>query len=151
MCWTQNFVEIDESDIAILDQHKIYLANLTNLNSLSSTVKKQDYNYSKICSKNMLNFLIVGLESGLVKLYIFGVLSCGTIDIKKELNLAVDEEINILNVRLSNDFKHLYVVFEKSNNVEMLIYENPILLTHQVPLWNIAIKYSHILNYLRYI
>lgn len=143
-------MEIDETDTSILDHHKIYLANLTNLNSLSSTVKKQDYNYSKICSKNMLNFLIVGLASGLVKLYIFGVLPCGTIDIRKELNLSKDEEINILNVQLSPDFKNLFVIFEKSGTVEVLIYDNPLLVTHQVPLWNIAIKYSHILNYLRY-
>lgn len=149
VCWSQNIVDLDESDASILDKHKIYLASLTNLNAFSSTVKTPDYNYSKICSKNMLNFLIVGLKSGLIKLYIFGVLSAGTIDIKKDLQLSAHEEINILNAQISSDLKHLYVIFENSGRVEMLIYQNPILVTHQIPLWNIAIKYSHILNHLR--
>lgn len=150
MCWTQNFIEIDESDKVILDMHKTYLANLTNLNSLSSTVKKQDYN-SKFGSKNMLNFLLVCLESGLIKLYIFGVLPCGTIDVKSDLNLAKTDSIKLVNIQLSNNFKHLYVTFEKNGQMELMIYQNDILLTHQIPLWNIAIKYSHILSYLSYI
>lgn len=131
------------------ENHRTYLANLTNLNSLSSTVKRQEYNSAKFYSKNMLNFLLVGLENGIIKIYIFGVLSCGTINIKQDINATVADEISIIDVKLSFNFKQLFVVFQKNGKVELMIYENNILLKYHVPLWTIAVKYGQVLNIMK--
>lgn len=111
-------------------------------------MKKQDYNSGKFYSKNMLNFLLVALENGLIKIFIFGVLSCGTIDVRKsmDINATASDNINLVDVKMSKNFKQLFVLFEKNEKMELIIYENSILQKYHVPLWNIAIKYGQILN-----
>ena len=99
----------------------------------------------------MLNFLLVALENGLIKIFIFGVLSCGTIDVKKDINASSSDTIKLIDVKLSSNFKQLFVIFEKNEQIELLIYENSTLQKFHVPLWNIAIKYGQILNISSYI
>lgn len=151
ICWTQNVVEIDEDEKFILDSHKTYLANLANVNSMASNMKKQDYKSEKFYSKNMLNFLLVALDECLINVYIFGVLSCGQIDLKVDIKATPEDQLELIDVKLSGNFKQLFVIYEKNKQIELVIYENNTLLKYHVPLWKISVKYGQVLNILGYI
>ncbi|CAO1420803.1 unnamed protein product [Diamesa serratosioi] len=151
ICWTQNAVEIDEAEKCILDSHKTYLANLANVNSMASNMKKQDYKSEKFYSRNMLNFLLVALDECLINIYIFGVLSCGQIDLKLDIKATPEDQLELIDVKLSGNFKQLLVVYEKNKQIELVIYENNTLLKFHVPLWKISVKYGQVLNILGYI
>lgn len=150
ICWTQNSVEIDESERSILESHKTFLAPLPNINSITSANKKVHYNSGKFYSKNMLNFLLVACADAKIRIYIFGVLSCGYIDIAKDLG-ACEKEINILDVKLSSNFKELFVILTKNSELGLLVYENQTLLKFHVPLWKLSVKYGMVLNIISYI
>lgn len=94
----------------------------------------------------MLNFLLIALDNGLIRIFIFGVLSCGIIDVKADINAAISDNINLVDVKLSKNFKQLFVLFEQNEQIKLVIYENSTLQKFHVPLWNIAIKYGQILN-----
>lgn len=151
ICWTQNAVEIDESERSILESHKTFLAPLPNINSITSGNKKIHYNSSKFYSKNMLNFLLVACTDGKIHVYIFGVLSCGSIDVAKDLGLKKEDKLELLDVKLSANFKELFVIYSINEVVDVLIYENHTLLKYHVPLWKLSVKYGMVLNILGYI
>lgn len=151
ICWTQNVVEIDESERLILEDHKKYLAELPNLNTITSGGKKMDYKSAKFYSMSMLNFLIVTCTDGKIKMYIYGVLKCGTIDIRKHVGAAEGDTLEILEVKLSSNFKHLYVFYLRNGHIEFLIFENETLLKYHVSLWKLSVKYGMIMNTLNYI
>jgi anaphase-promoting complex subunit 4 len=148
ICWTQNAVEIDESERSILDSHKTFLAPLPNINTGN---KKVHYDSGKFYSKNMLNFLLVACTDAKIHIYIFGVLSCGSIDVAKDLEATETDEIVLLEVKLSTNFKELYVIYSKNGQVDLLVYENETLLKYHVPLWKLSVKYGMVLNILGYI
>lgn len=151
ICWTQNLVEIDESERAILDDHTRYLADLPNLNSITSAGKKTDYKSTKFYSKSMLNFLIVTCSDGKIVIYIYGVLKCGTIDIRKHAGVSEEDSLEILEVKLSSNFKHLYVFYIRNDHIEFMIFENQTLLKYHISLWKLSVKYGMIINTLNYI
>lgn len=151
ICWTQNAVEIDESERSILENHKTFLAPLPNINSITSGNKKIHYNSSKFYSKNMLNFLLVACTDGKIHVYIFGVLSCGSIDVAKDLGVKEEDKLELLDVKLSANFKELFVIYTINGVVDILIYENLTLLKYHVPLWKLSVKYGMVLNILGYI
>lgn len=151
ICWTQNIAEIDESERFILESHKTYLAPLPNTNSITTSTKKPDYDSSKFYSKNMLNFLLIACVDGKIHVYIFGVLSCGTIDVRRDIGATAQDKVELIDVKLSTTFKQLFVIFSINDNVEMLIYENETLLKYHVSLWKLSVKYGMVLNILGYI
>lgn len=151
ICWTQNAVEIDESERSVLEHHKTFLAPLPNINTITTGNKKVHYDSGKFYSKNMLNFLLVACKDAKVHIFIFGVLSCGSIDVAKDLGAMEEDEIELLEVKLSTSFKELYVVYSKNGKVDLLVYENETLLKYQVPLWKLSVKYGMVLNILGYI
>lgn len=151
ICWTQNAVEIDESEREILESHKTFLAPLPNTNSITTGNKKIHYNSSKFYSKNMLNFLLVSCADAKIYIYIFGVLSCGIIDVGKDLEAGDGDKIELLDVKLSANFKQLFVIYLKNGVVDLMIYENQTLLKYHIPLWKLSVKYGMVLNILDYI
>lgn len=151
ICWTQNAVEIDESERSILESHKTFLAPLPNINSITSANKKVHYNSGKFYSKNMLNFLLVACADAKIRIYIFGVLSCGSIDIAKDIEACETDKVELLDVKLSSNFKELFVILTKNGQLGLLVYENQTLLKFHVPLWKLSVKYGMVLNILSYI
>lgn len=151
ICWTQNSVEIDESERSVLESHKTFLAPLPNINSITTGNKKIHYNSSKFYSKNMLNFLLVACADAKIYIYIFGVLPCGFIDVAKDLDVSGGDKIELLDVKLSTDFKQLFVIYSRSGLVDLLIYGNETLLKYHVPLWKLSVKYGMVLNNRGYI
>lgn len=151
ICWTQNSVEIDESERSLLESHKTYLAPLPNINSITTGNKKVHYNSSKFYSKNMLNFLLVACADAKIYIYIFGVLLFGSIDVAKDLGETDQSKVELLNVKLSSDFKQLFVIYSRNDLVDLLIYENQTLLKYHVPLWKLSVKYGMVLNIFGYI
>ena len=151
ICWTQNSVEIDEAERSILESHKTFLAALPNINSVTTSNKKIHYNSSKFYSKNMLNFLLVACADAKIHIYIFGVLSCGSIDVAKDLGTTDQDKIELLDVKLSADFRQLFVIYSRNGMVDLVIYENQTLLKYHVPLWKLSVKYGMVLNIFGYI
>lgn len=151
ICWTQNFVEIDESERSVLEEHTRYLAELPNLNTITSGGKKMDYKSTKFYSKSMLNFLIVTCEDGKIIIYIYGVLKCGTIDIRQHVEASAEDSLEILEVKLSSNFEHLYVFYTRNGHIEFIILKNDTLLKHRSSLWKLSVKYGMIMNTLNYI
>lgn len=149
--WTQNEIQIDNSEKSILNDHKKFLADLPNLNTITPGGKKMDYKSTKFYSKSMLNFLIVTCSDGKVKLYIYGVLKCGIIDVKKHVGVTENDKFDVLEVKLSADLKHLYIVYIKNGHIGFLILENKTLLEYKVSLWKLSVKYGMIMNALNYI
>lgn len=151
ICWTQNAVAIDEAERSILDDHKTFLAPLPNINTITTGNKKVHYDSGKFYSKNMLNFLLVACKDAKIYMFIFGVLSCGSIDVAKDLEAKETDQIELLEVKLSTNFKELYVIYSKNSKVNLLVYENETLLKYHVPLWKLSVKYGMVLNILGYI
>lgn len=151
ICWTQNAVEIDESERSILECHKSFLAPLPNINSITSGNKKIHYNSSKFYSKNMLNFLLVACVDAKIHIYIFGVLACGMIDVAADIGAGEGDKIVLFDIKLSSNFKELFVVYSKNGFIDLLVYENETLLRYHVPLWKLSVKYGMVLNILGYI
>lgn len=151
ICWTQNSVEIDESERSVLESHKTFLAPLPNINSITTGNKKIHYNSSKFYSKNMLNFLLVACADAKIHIYIFGVLSCGSIDVASDLGATDQDKVNLLDVKLSADFKQLFVIYSRNGLVDLVIYRNQTLLKYHVPLWKLSVKYGMVLNIFGYI
>lgn len=151
ICWTQNYVEIDESERSILENHKIFLAPLPNINTLTTGNKKVHYSSTKFYSKNNLNFLLVATTDAKIHIYIFGVLFCGCINVAKDIGASDLEKVEILNVKLGASFKELFVIYSRQGKVDLLVYENQTLLKYHIPIWRLSVKYGMVFNILGYI
>lgn len=151
ICWTQNAVEIDESERNIIDSHETYLAPLPNINSITSGNKKALYNSTKFYSKNMLNFLLVACVDAKIRIYIFGVLSCGSIDVAKDIGATSEDKVDLLDIKLGANFKELFVIYMKNGELDLVVYENQTLLEYHVPLWKLSVKYGMVINILRFV
>jgi anaphase-promoting complex subunit 4 len=81
---------------------------------------------------------------------VFGVLPCGRIDVAKSLKAAPDQ-FHILDVKMSVDFRSIFVIVRQRNKLKMLTYENETIPNHAFPLLNLAAKHGHILNTMAYI
>lgn len=81
---------------------------------------------------------------------VFGVLPCSRIDIGKSLNAAADA-FHILDVKMSADFRLIFVHVQIENHLKMLVYENDTIPNKAYPLLNLAVIHGHILNALAYI
>lgn len=92
----------------------------------------------------------MGLKSGMVHMSVFGVLPCGHIDVSKNLNVTADQ-FQILDVKMSVDFRSIFIFVRLQNKLKMLLYENEIIPNRAYPLLNLAAKHGHILNTMAYI
>ncbi|XP_065091153.1 anaphase-promoting complex subunit 4 [Ochlerotatus camptorhynchus] len=152
MNWTENVKEISANDTSgdAINNHTTFLPPLPSLNSLSSTAKSCDYNSLKFYSKQILNLLIIGSSSGHVHLSVFGMLSCCELDLFQSMNIRPDEAV-IREVKMSSNFKQLFVAIERSGSLDLVIFENNILQRYSTSLLNLAIKHAHILGTMAYI
>lgn len=146
ICWTQTPVKLDELEKEMMHNHKTYLAPLPVSNITGN--RKVSYKAEKFFSEDSLNFLLVATTHGKIHIYVYGILDCGIIDVAKDLN---NPQINLLEIKLSESLKELYVVYELEGKIDVLIYENQTLLKNYVALWRISVKYGIILNILIYI
>jgi anaphase-promoting complex subunit 4 len=152
ICWTQNFININESDLTqtVLDDYKIYLASLPNIRMIT-TGKAVNQKDSKFYSPNMLNFLLIACSNGIIKIKINGVLTCSNIDIKSVVGISESEQIEIVDVKMNSNYKDLYVLYSNGSSIEFLIFENESLLKYHIPLWKLSVKFGMILTTLEYI
>lgn len=93
---------------------------------------------------------MVGLASGCVHLYVFGVLFCGRIDLPKILKCK-ESEIEICEAKMSGDFRSIFIFVKRNGRLKKLIFENEIFSEYIIPLLNLATKHGHILNTMSYI
>jgi anaphase-promoting complex subunit 4 len=144
--WTQNTKDLLlDDEIQLIDGHKTFLPQMPNLNSLSSTAKKQDFNILKFYSKKSFNLLMVGLANGIVDISVFGTLPCAKINVLEHLKTN-DTTIRIRDAKMSADFRHLFVLVTKNGQLQMLVLANNVLAKFSVPLLSLAIKHGQILN-----
>ncbi|XP_053698159.1 anaphase-promoting complex subunit 4 [Sabethes cyaneus] len=151
--WTENTSEIPANDTSgdAINNHTVFLPPLPNLNSLSSTAKSVDYNTIKFYSKQILNLLIVATMNGMIHISVFGMLVCCEIDIFEKLNIHHRDAI-VKNVKMSSNFKQLFVTIQKNQSgIELYILENDILQKYSTSLLNLAIKHAHLLGTMAYI
>lgn len=146
ICWTQAPIEVDDMEKSKLHNHKTYLAPLP-ISNISGN-RKVSYKAEKFFSEDSLNFLMVATSHGKVHIYVYGILDCGIIDVAKDLQ---NQPVNIMEVKLSESLKELYVVYELNGRIDVLVYENRILIKNYMPLWRLSVKYGTILNILIYI
>lgn len=93
---------------------------------------------------------MVGLKSGIIHMYVFGVLSCGQIDIPKHLNVT-GNEIEICEIKMSTDFRTVFVFIKQNGKLKKIVFENEIFSKYTIPLLNLATKHGHILSTMAYI
>lgn len=152
ICWTQSTIEIPDTEKSILEDFKVYLSQLPNINStVSSSNKKNDYRSTKFYSKSGLNFLIVICDDAKISIYVYGVLSCGSVDVRSSINADSDEKIDVLEAKLNSHFDQLYVLYQKDNLLHYACFENPMILKHHTALWKLSVKHGLILNIEEYI
>lgn len=94
--------------------------------------------------------MLVGLRSGNVHMFVFGVLSCGKIDVAKYLNTTPDK-MEIVDVRMSTDFRTVFVFVKHERVLKELVFENDIFAKYMHPLLRLAAKHGHILSTMNYI
>ncbi|XP_055523633.1 anaphase-promoting complex subunit 4 [Wyeomyia smithii] len=153
LSWTENTSEIPDNDTSgdAINNHTVFLPPLPNLNSVSSTAKSVDYNTAMFYSKQILNLLVLATTSGRVHLSVFGMLVCCEIDMFEKLNIR-DKDAVIKDVKMSSDFKQLFVTTQRGcGDIELYVLENDILQKYSTSLLNLAIKHAHLLGTMTYI
>ena len=120
---------------------------LSKLNSFTPHTSISETSYLRIYSKQNLNFLLIGLETGHVHISAFGLLPCGLIDIKK--HIKIKQSIKIIDIKMSTNFEQLYIYIETDNSLEFLIFENDILPKYSLPILNLSVSYRNILGTMR--
>lgn len=123
---------------------------MPSFSALSSIARKADYNRTKSYSNKVFNILNVGLTSGIVSMSVFGVLPCGRLDIGQILNASADS-FHIHDVKMSADFRLIYVHVRINDQLKLLMFENDTIPNKAYPLLNLAVIHGNILNALAYI
>lgn len=99
----------------------------------------------------MFNILIVTLKSGIVQLFVFGMLPCGQINVKQTLGNKGNEDFQLYDAKMSNDFSTIFVSVRHKKRLRQLAYHNPIYSESTVSLLKLATQYGYIINTLAYI
>uniref|UniRef100_A0A1B0DGR4 Uncharacterized protein n=1 Tax=Phlebotomus papatasi TaxID=29031 RepID=A0A1B0DGR4_PHLPP len=136
----QNLTVVEPEDDAV------FLPRLPSLSSVTPTPKKKEY-VSRAETKTALNFLIIGLQTGMVHLSIFGMLPCGTICLGKHIK----GEFRVIDARISADFGFLHVTVATKEALHEMIFENGMLPNLLESLLRVATKHSQILTTMSYI
>ncbi|GAB0092712.1 Anaphase-promoting complex subunit 4 [Sergentomyia squamirostris] len=150
MCWTNQIPQStsgNDADITVeAEDDSIFLPRLPNLNSVTPTPKKKDYS-SRAEAKTSLNFLIIGLETGVIHLSVFGMLPCGSISLSKHIK----GKFKVIDARVSSDFAFLHVTVATQEALHVMIFENSTLPLYLDSLLRVATKHSQILTTMVYI
>lgn len=94
---------------------------------------------------------MVALKSGVVKLFVFGMLPCGTISVRSECGVRSHDEFRIQDVKMSSDFHTVFVWVRHKRKLRQLAFENTVFLESSIPLLTLATRYGYIMNTLNYI
>lgn len=116
---------------------------------MSSTTRKHDYNKLKFYTKDKLNLLITGLSTACIHFSIFGMLSCGNIDLFKVFPNA--SNINIKSIMMSSDLKQTFVAVFVDSTIHILTYDNDMFCKYAISLHNVAIQHGLVHNTVSYI
>lgn len=88
---------------------------------------------------------MIGLTSGVIHTSVFGILPCGQIDVAAQIKIP-SNEFQIVDAKMSADFKQMFVFVKLANSLKMYIFENEIFSTYSQPLLNVAVIHGLILN-----
>lgn len=124
---------------------------MPNFNSLTSNTRKHDYNSHSPYATRVLSFLVVVLKSGIVRLFVFGMLPCGQINVKSTLGIKGNEDFQLFDAKMSSDFGSIFVLLRHKKRLRQLVFQNPIYANSTVPLLKLATQYGYIVNTLAYI
>lgn len=91
------------------------------------------------------------MKSGVVRLFVFGMLPCGQINVKTTLGSKGNEDFQLFDAKMSNDFSTIFVLVRHKRRLRHLAYQNPIYSESTVSLLKLATQYGYILNTLAYI
>ncbi|XP_031628061.1 anaphase-promoting complex subunit 4 [Contarinia nasturtii] len=156
--WTQNtkesyddFDDLQGNTKLFANGHKVYLPPLPNFSSLTSNTRKNDYNCHTQYATRVFNLLMVGLKSGVVRLFVFGMLPCGQINVKSVLGVKGTEDFNLCDMKMSSDFNTIFVLVRHKNKLRQLAFQNPLYSESTVSLLKLATQYGYIVNTLAYI
>lgn len=129
----------------------MYLPSLPNFNSLTSNTRKHDYNSHTPYATRVLSFLMVALKSGIIRLFVFGILPCGQINVKSSLGVKANEDFQLYDVKMSSDFGTIFASIRHKRRLRHLAFQNSIYSESTVPLLKLATQYGYIVNTLAYI
>lgn len=112
----------------------------------SSDISIENFRNIKIYSH--LNFLLIGLSTGEIHVYVFGLFCCGIIDIKQ--HLPANSECIVLSADITQNLKSFVVLLNvKYNNVQTLtcvVLDTSQLFDRSQDLYTISSKRGSILN-----
>lgn len=94
---------------------------------------------------------MVTLRSGVVRLFVFGMLPCGQINVKSTLGIKGNEDFQLYDVKMSSDFGTIFVLVRHKRRLRQLAFQNPIYSESTVSLLKLATQYGYIVNTLAYI
>lgn len=94
---------------------------------------------------------MVTLKSGVVRLFVFGMLPCGQINVKSSLGVKGSEDFQLYDVKMSSDFGTIFILVRHKRRLRQLAFQNPIYSESTVPLLKLATQYGYIVNTLAYI
>lgn len=129
----------------------MYLPSLPNFNSLTSNTRKHDYNSHTPYATRVLSFLMVALKSGIIRLFVFGILPCGQINVKSSLGVKANEDFQLYDVKMSSHFGTIFASIRHKRRLRHLAFQNSIYSESTVPLLKLATQYGYIVNTLAYI
>lgn len=138
-----------------LNSSSKYLPKLPTLSrSYSSTNKSLEDNYEdtkKIKDQSVSNLLIIGLDNRKLYLSIFGLLSCGVINLEETFG----KNCKIIDADLTKDFKTLFVVLSslesEDKNLNLGIYNTSILFDRSRELYIYSLCHGSILSLMEYL
>lgn len=93
----------------------------------------------------------MALKTGVVRLFVFGMLPCGQINVKSTLGNKGNEDFELFDAKMSNDFSTIFVSVRHKRRLRQLAYQNPIYFESTVSLLKLATQYGYIINTLAYI
>lgn len=131
--------------------HKVFLTSFPNFNSLTSNTRKHDYNCHSPYATRVFNILLVALKAGVVRLFVFGMLPCGQINVKSTLGIKGNEDFQLFDAKMSTDFSTIFVLVRHKRRLRQLAFQNPIYFESTVSLLKLATQYGYIINTLAYI
>lgn len=129
----------------------MYLPPLPNFNSLTSNTRKNDYNCHTPYATRVFNVLMVGLKSGVVRLFVFGMLPCGQVNVKSILNFERGDDFHLIDMKMSSDFDTIFVLARHNHRLHHMAFQNSIYSESTVPLIRLATQYGYIVNTMAYI
>lgn len=94
---------------------------------------------------------MVALKSGVVRMFVFGMLPCGQINVKSSLGVKGNEDFQLFDTKMSSDFNTIFVLVRHKRKLRQLAFQNNIYSDSTVSLLKLATQYGYIVNTLAYI